>query len=356
MTRRKIGAGATLALALLAAFVLSIAPGAGAKARVVQQQACLIVGGDGVTDRGFNQSAWEGAKAGAKAVGWRAKYVFAAQGSDAVPMIAAFTRESCGIIVPVSFLYTDQTKEAATQYPSERFAIVDVSYQPKLRNVRGLVFSSAQSSFLAGYLAAGMTKTGIVGTYGGIKIPPVTLFMDGYAKGIAHYNRVKKKNVRLLGWDVGKQDGTFVGNFTDTAKGKQIAQALMQQRADVIFGLGGLPDFGAAQAIQSQGRGRVSMIWPNTDGCVAVPKHCDIFLTSVLKGVHVVVAQAVRDAARGRFSGGTYLGTLKNRGVGIAPYHRFASKVPASLKREVQGISTQISTGKLKVTSASTPR
>lgn len=348
--------GTALLLAALTTLVVSLAPSAGAEARQARQQACLLIGGDGPADRGFNQSALEGAKAGAKAAGWTAKYVFAPQGSDAVPAIAAFTQESCGLIVPVSFLYTDQTKEAAQQYPNERFAIVDVSYVPPLRNVRGLVFNSAQSSFLAGYLAAGVSKTGVVGTYGGIKIPPVTLFMDGYAKGIARYNKVHGTNVRLLGWDLRKQDGTFVGNFTDTAKGKQIAQALMQQRADVIFGLGGLPDFGAAQAIQSQGRGRVSMIWPNTDGCVAVPKYCNIFLTSVLKGVHVVVAQAVRDAARGRFSGGTYLGTLKNDGVGIAPYHRYASKVPASLKREIRNLDKLISSGKLKITSPSTPK
>jgi len=353
MRRRRVGVSGAAVAALAAVTAVVFASGGGAQAN---QQACLIVGGDGVTDRGFNQSAWEGAQAGAKDVGWRAKYVFAAQGSDAVPVIDAFTKENCGIIVPVSFLYTDQTKEAAASYPNEKFAIVDVSYTPSLKNVRGLVFDSAQSSYLAGYLAAGMSKTGVVGTYGGIKIPPVTLFMDGYARGIARYNKVHKTSVRLLGWDLAKQDGTFVGNFTDTAKGKQITQALMQQRADVIFGLGGLPDFGAAQAIQSQGRGKVSMIWPNTDGCVAVPKYCSIFLTSVLKGVRVVTAQAVRDAARGRFTGGTYLGTLKNKGVGISPYHRYSSKVAPTLKKEVQALSKLIASGKLKVPSASKPK
>jgi len=321
-----------------------------------EKQACLVVGGDGVTDRGFNQSAWEGAQAGAEAVGWSAKYVFASQGSDAVPAIAAFTEEPCEIIIPVSFLYTDQTMQAAEQYPDENFAIVDVSYEPPLDNVRGLVFDSAQSSFLAGYLAAGMTETGIVGTYGGIKIPPVTLFMDGYAKGIEHYNETHDTDVQLLGWDVEKQDGTFVGNFTDTAKGKQITQAMMQQRADVIFGLGGLPDFGAAQAIESAGGGKVSMIWPNTDGCEAVPKHCDIFLTSVLKGVQVVVEQAVKDAANGELTGGTYLGTLENDGVGIAPYHEFEDDVPDELKQEVEEIRAQIASGELEVTSASKPQ
>jgi basic membrane protein A len=328
----------------------------GAAAGAETQQACLVIGGDGVTDRGFNQSAWEGAQAGAKTVGWTARYVFAPQGSDAVPTIAEFTRESCGIIIPVSFLYTDQTEQAAERYRDEKFAIVDVSYQPPLDNVRGLVFDSAQSSFLAGYLAAGMTQTAVVGTYGGIKIPPVTLFMDGYAKGIEHYNSVHGTDVRLLGWNLEKQDGTFVGNFTDTAKGKQIAQALMQQRADVIFGLGGLPDFGAAQAIESQGAGKVSMIWPNTDGCVAVPKHCDIFLTSVLKGVHVVVEQAVKDAANGEFTGGTYLGTLENDGVGIAPYHEFEDDVPDALKEEIEEIREQIASGELEVSSASKPQ
>jgi basic membrane protein A len=350
MTRNRI----VLATVLVAAFATACGTSAPAAPRATQQ-ACLLIGGDGVTDHGFNQSAWEGAQAAAKTVGWTAKYVFAPQDSDALPAIKAFAQQPCGIMIPVSFLYTDQTKQAAAQYPNKKFAIVDVSYQPPIGNVRGLVFNSAQSSFLAGYLAAGMTRTGVVGVYGGLKIPPVTLFMDGYAQGISYYDRVHNKKVRLIGWDLAKQDGTFVGNFTDVAKGKQIAEALMQQNADVIFGLGGSPDFGAAQAISSEGQGRVMMIWPNTDGCVAEATYCSIFLTSVLKDVSVVVQRAVTDAAHGKFTGGTYLGTLQNHGVGIAPYHTFSDKVPSSLQHEISNLTNQISTGKLEVTSASTP-
>lgn len=354
MTRKKIVVGTALVAAIVAV-VVSIAPGAGARARAVPQQVCLVVGGDGISDHGFNQSAWEGAQSAAKAVGWKAKYVLAPQATDAVPAIAAFTQQNCRLIVPVSFLYTDQTAQAAKSYPNQKFAIVDVSYTPAVKNVRGLVFNSAQSSFLAGYLAAGVTKTGVVGVYAGLKIPPVTLFMDGYAEGIDYYNKVHHNKVKLLGWNRAKQDGTFVGNFTDVAKGKQLAEALMQQNADVIFGLGGSPDFGAAQAITSEGHGKVSMIWPNTDGCVAVPKYCKIFLTSVLKGVSTVVARTVSDVANGRYTGGTFLGTLRNHGVGIAPYHTYSKKVSPALQQELKKITTQISTGKIKAPSASTP-
>jgi basic membrane protein A len=337
---------------------------AGALGRVAQPSAlraagthaCLVVTGSGVADRGFNQSAWEGVKAGAKANHLTPQYVLAAQASDFVPAITAYTKQPCKIIVTTSFLMTDATKTVAAQNPQQQFAITDVSYSPPLPNVRGLVFDTGQDSFLAGYLAAGMSKTKVLGTFGGVKIPPVSLYMDGFADGIAYYNTVHKQSVKLLGWSKEKQEGTFVGNFTDVAKGKQIAQAEMAQGADIIAGFGSNPDFGAAQAIQSEGKGKVLMIWPDTDGCVAVPKYCNIFLTSILKNIEVLVQKSVNDAAHGTLHGGNFIGTLKNHGVGLAPFHRFANKVPAGLKAELDALMKKIEAGTLVVKSPSTPK
>lgn len=317
-------------------------------------KACLLFQGN-VADRGFNQSAWEGAQSGGSEVGLGAQYVAVGQESEQIPAFRAFLEQPCEIIVTVGFTFTDTTKQVATENPDRNFAIVDVSYTPPIPNVRGLVFDEAQSSFLAGYLAAGMSESGVVGVYGGVKIPPVTLFMDGYAQGIDYYNETKGTDVQLLGWDLEKQDGTFVGNFTDASKGKQIAKTMMQQGADVIFGLGAGPDFGAAEAIQSEGNGEVMMIWPNHDGCIAVPKFCDVILTTVEKDVEVVVDQAVKDAGNGTFEGGTYLGTLENRGVGLSPFHEFEDDVPAELKAELDTIREQIISGEIEVTSASLP-
>ena len=317
-------------------------------------EACVVIQGN-IADRGFNQAAWEGAQSGAEAVGLGAQYVATSQESEHTPAIEAYLDQPCAVIVTVSFALTDATASAAADNPDQQFAIVDVSYQPEIPNVRGLVFESAQSSFLAGYLAAGMTETGVVGVYGGVKIPPVTLFMDGYAQGVDYHNETKGTDVQVLGWDFEGQDGTFVGNFVDAAAGKQIAETMMQQGADVIFGLGGGPDFGAAEAIQSEGGGDVMMIWPNHDGCVAAPDLCDIILTTVEKDVETVVDQAVRDVGEGTFEGGSYLGTLGNGGVGISPFHEFEDDVPQELKDELAALTEQIIAGDIVVDSPSLP-
>ena len=66
----------------------------------------------------------------------------------------------------------------------------------------------------AGYLAAGVTQTGVVGTYGGVDIPTVTIFMDGLARGVAHYNEVKGTDVTVLGWEPGNPDAAIMtGTF-----------------------------------------------------------------------------------------------------------------------------------------------
>jgi len=320
------------------------------------KKACLVATGAGVNDRGFNQSAWEGVQAGAKSAGLEPQYVQADQESDYTSATQAFTKQPCRLIVTSSFAMTDATKTVAERTPDQQFAIVDVSYDPPIDNVRGLVFDAGQASFLAGYLAAGMSESGVVATYGGQKIPPVTLFMDGFAGGVTHYNEVREAEVRLLGWNKAGQDGTFVGNFTDQAKGKQIARGFMDQGADVIFGLGGLPDLGAIAAIQEDGGGNVKMIWPNTDGCESLPDACAVMLTSVLKNIAVATKGVVEEAAAGEFESGVYVGTLANDGVGLAPFHEFEDEVPAELAQELEDVKEQIVSGSLTVTSAAAPK
>src|SRR6185437_10824826 len=100
-----------------------------------------------------------------------------------------------------------------------------------LPNVYSLQFDTAQAGFLAGYLAAGLSKTGKVGTYGGQKIPPVTIFMDGFADGVAQFNKVKGKNVQVLGWNKATQNGSFTNDFVKQDEGKKVSDTLVAQGA-----------------------------------------------------------------------------------------------------------------------------
>ena len=113
----------------------------------------------------------------------------------------------CNMIVTVGFLLGDDTLAAAKKNSDVKFAIVDNNdpkTYPAAKNLKPLVFNTAESSFLAGYLAAGMSKTKKVGTFGGAKLPTVTIFMDGFSQGVDYYNKQKSADVKVLGWDAGQ--------------------------------------------------------------------------------------------------------------------------------------------------------
>ena len=149
---------------------------------------CEVTDTGGVDDRSFNQLAFEGAEAAEERFGWEPRVIESVSATDFEPNIASFVDQGdCNLIVTVGFLLGDATAAAAEANPDQEFAIVDFAYDPAIDNVQGLVFVIDQAAFLAGYIAADQTQTGVVGTFGGVNIPPVTDFMEGFAQGVAYY-------------------------------------------------------------------------------------------------------------------------------------------------------------------------
>jgi basic membrane protein A len=215
--------------------------------------------------------------------------------------------------------------------------------------VLGITYDTNQDGFLGGYLAAGMSKTGAVGTFGGIKLPTVTIYMDGFAAGVYYYNKQHSTKVKVLGWNPATQNGSFAGDFTSQDKGQNIANALMQQGADVIFPVAGNVGLGAAAAVKANGK--AMMEWVDFDGCApgGAPQYCSLFLTSVDKGIVKSVEDAIKSAVDGTFKGSNYEGTLANGGVSLAPYHDFDSKIPSALKGEMDAAKAGIIGGSISV-------
>jgi basic membrane protein A len=242
----------------------------------------------------------------------------------------------------------------AAKNPSLKFAQVDSASSGP--NVYGMQFNTAQGAFLGGYLAAGMSQSGKVATWGGLNIPPVSIYMDGFYEGVQYYNQQKGKTVQVLGWNEADQKGgTFAGSFTDQNKGLQISQTFIQQGADVIFPVAGGAGLGAGAAAQAAG-GKVNLIWVDTDGCVSASQFCQYFISSVTKNLSGAVQTYVTAAAGGTFPTGNYVGDLKNEGTGLAPFNQFDSKVPADLKSELDKVKADIISGAITVTSPSQPK
>jgi basic membrane protein A len=319
----------------------------------------------GINDRSFNASAYQGLQVAAKAVpGVSYKFLSSSSTSDYVPNINTFIGEKCGIIVTVGYDMADATEAAAKAHPGQKFAIVDYTYTPSLKNVLALHYDTNEDGFLGGYLAAAMSKTGKVGTFGGQDIPTVTIYMDGWVAGVRYYDKLNHAKVVALGWTPAKKRdyaaGTFAGNglftndFTNQNLGKQDAETLMAEGADVIFPVAGSVGLGAAAAVKQAGAGHY-MEWVDTDGCVSAPQYCSLFVTSVTKGIVPSVATAVEEAAKGTFKGGNYIGDLADNGVSLAPFHDFAKAVPAKVKAELSRLKAGIIAGKISTDPNSYP-
>ena len=320
---------------------------------------CMVTDTGGINDRSFNASSWAGMQAAAAAdPNITVKYLQSTSQSDYVPNINTFLGEKCGIIVTVGFLMGAATETAAKANPTQDFAIVDCSYASecltgaKESNIDQLVFNTVQDGFLGGYLAAGMTKTGKVATFGGENIGTVTIYMDGFWDGVQYYNSKHGTHVTVLGWNEQTQKGSFTGDFTNLTKGQTLTQTFITEGADIIFPVAGSVGQGAATAVKdadnAAGSQKVNMFWVDTDGCTSAPQYCKYFITSVTKGIVSAVKNAVLTAASGSFKGGTYVGTLANGGAVLSPFHDFSSQVPAALQNELKTVEAGIENGTIQ--------
>lgn len=272
------------------------------------------------------------------------------------PDIAKLIGEDCGIVVTAGQAMAGATQDAAQAHPGRLFAIVDDEDARSMRNVRALSYATNQGAFLAGFLAAAMSRTGKVGTFGGEEIPAVITYMDGWVAGVRYFDKAAHKRVAAVGWTPRKNrpagsyagSGYFLGSFSNTVDGQTEATTLMQQGVDVIFPVAGAAGLGAAAAVKLYGHG-VAMEWSGSDGCVTLPRDCGLFLTSVTDGIAAAVRSTVLAAAHSRFVGGNYLGDLADNGVGLARYHHFAKAVPKWLQAKVEAIRSLVISGGISI-------
>lgn len=315
---------------------------------------CMVSDAGGFDDHSFNQSSYEGLTSAAKDLGINYKKAESKNANDYGPNIQSMVDQNCSLIISVGFNLKDATEKAAKANPDINFATVDDN-EINLPNVRPIIFDTAQAAFLGGYAAASYSKAGKVGTFGGMQFPTVTIFMDGFADGVKYYNQQKGKNVQVVGWNVDSQKGSFTGGFDANDTAKQTAQGILDQGVDVIMPVGGPIYQSAAQAIRDSGKS-IALMGVDTDVFVSDPSVKDLLLTSVMKGLNSATAAVVKDAAGGKFTNTPYVGTLKNDGVGLAPFHNFESKVDPGLQGELDKIKAGIIDGSIKVTSPSSPK
>ncbi len=352
----------------------SAAPSASASSGgAIDWTACVAFDTGGLGDKNFNDLAKKGLE-DAEAAGYKTFFSEAQGATDYAANIQRLVDQGCQSIVTVGFLQSQATAEAAAANPEIGFSQVDTAWNeagpdfqmgtaddtPRPPNFTGLDYQIDQAAMLAGYLAAGWSKSAKIGTYGGLAFPGVTRFMDGLYAGVQYYNQQKGTSVAVIGWDGSLPDptttGTFVGGsggndtWNDPGKGEQFATTFLDQGVDVVHPVAGSTGNGTIKAMHAAGKWAIGV---DADQWISLgdTEYHKAILTSAQKAIDVSVMDVITKNAGGDLGGEDYSGTLANDGVLLAPFHDFDSQIPAELKTEIETLRAAIADGSVTVCS-----
>lgn len=331
------------------------AASSGAAAGSTDFAACMVSDAGGFDDQSFNQSGAEGMDSAKTSLGIETTLVESTSDADYAPNVTTLISQGCDLTIGVGFLLAEAIGAAAAENADANFALIDAGFGDEpIENGKPILFNTAEASFLAGYLSAGMSESGTVATFGGIQIPSVAIFMDGYADGVTKFNEDNSGEdpVQLLGWDKEAQDGSFSGDFDNQAAGQTLTDQFIAQGADIIMPVAGPVGLGAIAA--AEGTEGTKIVWVDSDG-FETTEGGSVILTSVLKQIGPAVDATIAETVNDGFSSEPYVGTLENDGVGLAPYHDFEGDVPAELTTKLDEYKQQIIDGSLTVESPNAP-
>jgi basic membrane protein A len=297
----------------------------------------LVTDGGKINGGSYAQYVYEGMLRATNEFGLAPAFIEPQRPDDFERSIEQFVDKGYDLIVTVSFMMGDVTKKVAQAHPDINFAIVDFAYDPPIPNVMGLAFREDQAGFMAGALAGMMTKSKTAGVVGGMPVPAVKKFRNGYENGVKYVC----PDCNVI--------GVYTDSFTDPAQGKGVAETQIAQGADVIFGAGGLTGTGGILFAAQQG---VWVIGVDTDEYYTTFKGgqeagADKLLSSAMKRVDVAAYTAIREVQAGTFEGRTAVLDASANGVGLAPFHQTEDVVPQEVKDRLDEIFRMLASGEL---------
>ena len=284
----------------------------------------LVTDIGGLNDKSFNHLAYVGLQRAGRILGVQIKVETSNSGSDYVPNMEALATQHYNLVIGVGFLMDSAIKQVSKAFPNTKFAIVDDAPTPTTSNLEGLLFKEQESGYLAGYLAGLVTKTNVVSTVGGQKIPPVDHYIAGFQAGA----KASNPNITTL--------NAYSNSFTNQAACKELALNQISQHSDVVFQVAGGCGLGALSAAQEK---NVWGIGVDADQ-MYLGKY---ILTSAIKKVDVAVYDTIKSVVDGSFAGGgvtTFDMTKGATGLGL-----INGAVPANDVAKVKAVAAKIKAG-----------
>jgi basic membrane protein A len=346
LSTKRLTAGVLAAL-LVAAVLAALLPSGSSARSGATFKAALISDVGHFNDKSFNQSQLAGLNLAKRKLKVQTLAIQSNNSSDYIPNLTSAIRQNSNLVIAAGFLMADALKTVAAQFPNTHFAITDDAVSSAagdfkgadVHNIEGLTYATQQNSYLIGCMAAMVTKAAkgkqVIGVVGGIKIPPVDIFLAGYEAGA---KKCVKGTTVLKGYsqDFVKQDLC-----------KNVAENQIQAGAHVVFAVAGLCGLGALSAAKDHG------IWG-----VGVDRDQSFLgtyiLTSAVKRVDTGVFNAIKAAKAGKFKGGSNaVFNLKNKGVALGKISpKLKGKLRTQILAKIAVLQKQIIAGKIKVPTA----
>jgi basic membrane protein A and related proteins len=288
----------------------------------------MVFDSGGKGDKSFNDSAYAGLEKAKAELGIDFSTVDSKSEKDYETNIASLAEGGKDVVIAVGITQANALKAVAPKFPNVKFAIVDADVTGD--NVRSLLFSEEEGSYLAGFVAAGTSKTGKIGFVGGKKIPLIEKFEAGYKAGAMAAN---PKIVVL--------PSKYTESWDDTLLGKQSAASLFSEGADVVYHAAGRCGIGVITAAKEAGKFAIGVDSNQDDVAPGT------VLTSMIKRVDVAVFNTLKDVKDGSFSGGSKVYNLKTDGVGLSEMKHTKDKVPADILTKLEAVKKDIVDGKV---------
>ena len=296
-----------------------------------------------LSDKSFNYDSYKGVQnaQAASSLCVKGAAIESSTPDDYPKNIQQFLDQKYDIIVGVGFNLADSIIAAAKANPNTKFIVVDsADFADKTppSNLVGILFKEDQPAFLAGALAALMSKSHVIGVVAGLQtVPPVVRYVEGYAAG-AKYANPSTKVLQIYQPESGPKD------FNDPDWGKQQGQTFISQGADVLFGAGGQTGNGALLAAKQAGKycvgvdGDQYISYADVDSCL---------ISSAEKHLDLAVKEQITNAVKGNWKSGIANYDISNNGIGLAPYHDYDSKIPSDVKSKITDIESKLKSGQI---------
>lgn len=300
----------------------------------------LVTAGTNLQDHGSNQAAFEAMSQAEKDFSVITHTLEANDPKDNPALIGKYTAKKFNVIITVGPAAADATTQAAKDNLGIKFIGVDQPQDPKntIPNLAGLVFPEDQAGYLAGALAALMSKKhNVDAVLGSDAVPATWRYGQGFKAGASATDA--KATVQVLY----HSDLAPGSNLDDSAWGKTTALSMIDKGADVVFGAGGSTGTGALQAVATRKAAGVLAIGADVDQYDVVPEAQPVLLSSAVKQIKPTIYNLLRDALNGSLKGGTVSGEI-----GLAPYHDLDAQVSADVKAKLEKLAADLKSGTVK--------